>query len=657
MDSYLPQTFIPQVPDCPMQSETPGLAMRRKSGGKHQMAACCFCKKRRKKCDGKYPSCSACLKLGIDCTVIDPPTGREIKRNYLEILETKLQQLTTQLESATDVREESSIEEPQAQNPAPSKSDLAQQVGYITLQAAGESRYLGESSAYYIAKTISESINCYTTKQNTTASGIEEAEPPQTVFSRPSMKLASSYLTAYKNYVQCQYPFLDWNSTVTMFNQVMNDDSQDPEALFFVYIIFAIGTQLLEDRTQTSNKRSYYEKAFENIGSVIGATTLRAVQAYLLITVFAQKMPDGSSCWQTTGLAIRTAVALGLHRKPYRNCDANLEDLRSRVFWSAYGMERINALVLGRPFSISDADIDAPFPQHSEETRVACHVARLRRIQSNICTFIYKPAHLLGNPEDIEATRVQIVVELNDWMATFPFKDDAVSTFETDNWSIISYHNSMLLLLRPVVLEVAKLRQKAPKETLDWFKIFTESASAICINYKNIHAKGKLSYTWLAMHCCFVSGISFIYCLWLDAGLGVLKWKRKSSIYETINACSSILYVMAEKWASACMFRDTFEQISKAALCHLEASSEQPADISNGGLLEGAIGIDHYLRNLSSQQNQNQTDGMAFAPPSNDVLEKGTDGQISDSLWEFLDTTGDRFLRNIFYDMEDNLLL
>ncbi|KAG7808367.1 hypothetical protein KL924_003413 [Ogataea haglerorum] len=524
MESYLSQTLIPQVPDYPMQSQTAERTLRRKTGRKHQMAACCFCKKRRKKCDGKYPSCSACLKLGIDCTVIDPPTGREVKRNYLEILETKLQQLTAQLASVDDMRKERSIEEPQFQNPAPSKSDLAQQVGYITLQAAGESRYLGESSAYYIAKTISESINCYTAKPNTAASSIEEAEPPQTVFSKPSKRLASAFLTAYKNYVQCQYPFLDWNSTITMFNQVMNDDSQDPEALFFVYIIFAIGTQLLEDRTQTSHKRSYYEKAFENIGSVIGATTLRAVQAYLLITVFAQKMPDGSSCWQTTGLAIRTAVALGLHRKPYRNCDPKLEDLRSRVFWSAYGMERINALVLGRPFSISDADIDAPFPQYSEDTKVACHVARLRRIQSNICTFIYKPAHLLGNREDIEATRVQIVVELNDWMATFPFKDDAVSTFETDNWSIISYHNSMLLLLRPVVLEVAKLREKAPKEALDWFKIFTESASAICINYKNIHAKGKLSYTWLAMHCCFVSGISFIYCLWLDAGLGVLKW-------------------------------------------------------------------------------------------------------------------------------------
>lgn len=70
----------------------------RRSGGKHQMAACWACKKKRKKCDGKYPVCSTCERLGLECTMIYPPNGKEIKRDYLETLEKSVKELTSKLD-------------------------------------------------------------------------------------------------------------------------------------------------------------------------------------------------------------------------------------------------------------------------------------------------------------------------------------------------------------------------------------------------------------------------------------------------------------------------------------------------------------------------------------------------------------------------------
>lgn len=65
---------------------------------KHQMAACCGCKRRRKKCDGKYPVCSDCEHLGLQCTLIYPPKGQEISRDYLERLEKKVQRLQKEMD-------------------------------------------------------------------------------------------------------------------------------------------------------------------------------------------------------------------------------------------------------------------------------------------------------------------------------------------------------------------------------------------------------------------------------------------------------------------------------------------------------------------------------------------------------------------------------
>lgn len=741
-----------------------GRIKKHRRSSKHQMAACCNCKRRRKKCDGKYPVCSSCQKLGVDCTIIYPPTGREIKRDYLDTLEEKVQNLRLEISkvyaknkkrkteipkkkdfqngvlasppSSTDDAlslQESNIESHlKLQNELPdpiifsgsvdpgltqtdqTQSTLAEQVGMMSLCVAGEPRYIGETSAYSMAKAIASSISCYKINQDgyglipdcsanpdsmafadvqmlsneaSNSTGGSLLHPDQR-FVKPSKDIMMTYLNSYYNSVQCQYPFLDWDQIKDWYRLILSPTKSTPkyilwEANFFIYMIFAISTQVLEtDSNDSGLTKTYYDKAFETVRPVVEDTTVHAVQAYLLMAVFSQKMPDGGSIWQTTGLAIRTAIALGLHRKPYCSrtttsvdqVNRKHKDLRARIFWSAYGIERINGVVLGRPFSISDVDIDAPLPIETNNTRVACHVVRLRRIQSNICTFIYKPTKLLGSAKELENTRVQIILELNDWMKTFPSKANAKSTFETDNWSLISYHNSILLLLRPVILELGKKKLNAPPQYLEWFKVFTESSSTICLNYKNMYLKGKLSYTWLAMHCCFVSGISFLYSIWLDCSLHILKWKRKSLIYETINACSIILYVLSERWHEASVFRDGFERMSTIVKNYIDESGshsfkDDTGDILRNGVFEnGSINMNYYLKAPKSDSNgirpkitlDGETDGIMF-PSGEDSEERkkpdktNSDFADMDKVWEFLDTTGDKYLRDIFSDMEDRM--
>lgn len=69
--------------------------------------------------------------------------------------------------------------------------------------------------------------------------------------------------------------------------------------------------------------------------------------------------PTHSSNRTFFGLAMKMSIELGLHRKR-RTREISLQsELNKRLFWSCYSWDRELSIVMGRPPSISDHDIDA----------------------------------------------------------------------------------------------------------------------------------------------------------------------------------------------------------------------------------------------------------------------------------------------------------
>lgn len=48
------------------------------------ISTCQRCKRRRKKCDRKLPSCASCQKAEVECTFYDHWLGQELPRRYAE---------------------------------------------------------------------------------------------------------------------------------------------------------------------------------------------------------------------------------------------------------------------------------------------------------------------------------------------------------------------------------------------------------------------------------------------------------------------------------------------------------------------------------------------------------------------------------------------
>jgi hypothetical protein len=74
--------------------------------------------------------------------------------------------------------------------------------------------------------------------------------------------------------------------------------------------------------------------------------------------------------WTVCGIAVRHAVALGLHvRSEAKDLSDMDKELRVRLWWSLYSLERLLDELTGRPSCISDRDISTPLPINMEESQ------------------------------------------------------------------------------------------------------------------------------------------------------------------------------------------------------------------------------------------------------------------------------------------------
>lgn len=93
--------------------------------------------------------------------------------------------------------------------------------------------------------------------------------------------------------------------------------------------------------------------------------TIQAVMAAQLASIAKMALRTASSLG---GILLRLIMHAGLHRCPYRYPQLSNEnrELRKRVFWTAYVLDRYLSQALGLPLMISDTDIDVCMPTARE---------------------------------------------------------------------------------------------------------------------------------------------------------------------------------------------------------------------------------------------------------------------------------------------------
>ncbi|KAK9364498.1 fungal-specific transcription factor domain-containing protein [Lipomyces kononenkoae] len=360
------------------------------------------------------------------------------------------------------------------------------------------------------------------------------------------------------------------------------ENERELKAIWFkLQMIYAIGARYL----QLTGTYAYvppdihYYTAMRYLDILSDSPLIEIIDQLLLVCVFQLRSPSGPGIWHLTGFIMRLCVEAGFHRK--LNVKSALEDQRrKKIFWSLYVLERSVCVTLGRPFCIADRDIDVDLPANvDEEVRnetelekaiVSCtmndvtsmtsaiFIMQIKRIASHIQEKIYRVDKQDLPPDD---KFEQLRKELDDWgqsilncKTILPLSSTPTpKLYMSEEYYMLNYHQNMRLLFVP----------KLPMLTSDTeeFKLCLRSSGQLCQIYKRLNQYLRtVSYSFLALQASFMAGITMIYCYTKDQSI------LDTQFLADIRACSTVLYIIAERWPASKHFRDSFEAYLNSAI-------------------------------------------------------------------------------------------
>ncbi|KAI0541488.1 fungal-specific transcription factor domain-containing protein [Xylaria digitata] len=565
---------------------------------KRGRTACSRCKHRKQKCDDQWPTCSNCSKAGTECdksavSEDEPPAA------YTRALEQRVALLEARLSEQVR-REGSDVPQPSISGiRTQSKNNvLAEAVELLALGNIEAPAYVGASSGLNLALTLGEMVQATVwnkalpldadgsrlgTTDGTGVSGGARAINRQEMVARsaepPADEHGTALLNAYLNQPQTRYPFLDereiWDlhaKRMTL-NTTPVQQLTKPErfGLFKLYMVYAIGAMLIQltERNAPTPPENYYMTALQHLFTARESKTTQNVEAMLLLVLYHIRS-SSYGIWYMIGLAMRTCIDLGLHTKRHEgNLDRYTIQMRRRLFWSVYSLERTIAICLGRPLSIPDRQIDVDLPLDPEDeawseiaptqtvnpTRkrslsMALWLFKMRRIESRIQFSIYRADKPLSA---LTSKMNQLYQDLESWKTSLVERFSDIDL----NYPMLHYHRAVRLLIQPF------LPLLPPSDP--YYLICIRAAGGVCQAHKKLHQSLEYGHSFIAVQHVFVAGITLLYGLWTQQHV---IWSY--SLSNDIRACSLVLFVMGERAPWVKKYRDAFEVLVNATMEKLE---------------------------------------------------------------------------------------
>ncbi|KAF2705443.1 fungal-specific transcription factor domain-containing protein [Pleomassaria siparia CBS 279.74] len=593
--------------------------------------ACQRCKGRKQRCDGTHPTCKSCIKAGISC-VYEPtlrpryPGGKMLYINALEeriaFLEGQLpeygQDHFAHIDPQKDARrfhkrEASASTTSQFDGVDEEDSTLVDGVAYLSLCASGttdtapEPFYMGSSSGATIARMIQSSIfrarkssktsqlplSTLRSGSTSSATSCGMTTPCSTEF--PPLAQAQRLFSVFFNRLHTRWPILDRK----LYEHVFKLQYQ-PAALPIIeksslHLIYAISARFLQLTKQTLDvgPEAHFAAALEPMDSIMEQHNSATVQFLTLLAIYGQRSPYGAGVWSQVRYSITLCVELGMHRKPTTHSPArdprDLE-IRRRIFWSCYCLDRLTSILLGRTFAISDRDINVELPSEDpvfwdltstqplandgkgwSNISPFIHIVKLRQLQSKTQRTVFRVDidHTSRSPadqahEDAKVTKIR--AELDSWVKGIPdpppaveggpswmYQPETVNPYhDSRDFFTLQYHKTILSLYTGLLPSLAVGDAR--------FVSCAQSSARICATYKHLHQQKILSFTIIGLHSCFVAGLTLIYCLWRDKTL------FSFDILEATRSCSQCLTIFGEKWPGAVKYGEIFEALSGSVL-------------------------------------------------------------------------------------------
>ncbi|KAF4830821.1 Activator of stress genes 1 [Colletotrichum tropicale] len=362
----------------------------------------------------------------------------------------------------------------------------------------------------------------------------------------PERSHAHRFLGIYFSTIHVAYPFVEEAPFMDKLKD-LQDGNPAPDLthswLSLLYALLALGAYYDSFRPDSRPDGSAHQKLFQRSlllsrhdmleRSLTQVSALLAQCFYLLAT------SEIDRCWAYLGLAVRLAQSIGLHAdiQDHGSSQPNSErpQIRSRVWYSLYVLDRLTALQLGRPPAISDHDchvqipsrIDgldpdvnsSEVPESSKEGRAGEYFVRLIEFSSIIGRVLRECYH----PRRDIAARLQSTKDcdllLLTWKQKLPryLRFDLGHAFEKSitlkrqrNMLAIKFHHLRALIHRLYLFHTSPEKNLLTQDQLcqsrEYGKICATEAQSIASLMHNVTDTMDIvmNYPWWQMISCLV---------------------------------------------------------------------------------------------------------------------------------------------------------
>ncbi|KAI7103897.1 hypothetical protein KC365_g1409 [Hortaea werneckii] len=341
-----------------------------------------------------------------------------------------------------------------------------------------------------------------------------------------------------------------WQSFDRLYNiSADNYTNEDNKFLPLFHSAMALGHLYGKDDQSSLYKQGYENAIQQGFGhfklarqtmDIADCRDLTSIQAVMFMILFMQSSSKLSQCYAYVGVALRSALRMGLHRHHAGNFNPIEAEMRKRVFWIVRKMDIYVGAMLGLPQTLSDDEIDQDFPTEIDDeyitmdgmspmpegqislmTAFNAHT-RLVQLLSKIVRKVYPIKVQTGTPDKSYSVPFSVIRDLEgdleQWKSSLPAILSPCQAPErytrVQQLLRLSYAHVQVMLYRPFLHFVANEKRSKPVDQ----RAYACAASYVNVSRNIIHITTQMKQRgllngafWFVMYTSFFAILSLVY--------------------------------------------------------------------------------------------------------------------------------------------------
>lgn len=391
-----------------------------------------------------------------------------------------------------------------------------------------------------------------------------------------------AFIKGYFDHVHKSSPFLNKIKTMKEVDLVLRQsrNANGRHLSTKLYMLAAIGGAALKHANKIRPEiAAKLVVPYESIiCECLQMADVNSVEILLLLALYSLYDPDGLNPWVLTGILGRQIISLGLHRRTLRPekgfLTAEESELRARLFWSSFELDRAVASSYGLPVAINDENIDLPLPgvtleefaasdlrYYKETLQVSRSVVALRELEGRILQRIHlsnSASDTVLSRSDCDIITKDLRLQIDNWYAQGCLishsDNDKAPLHNTIPWLNVNYYSSLILLYTPSQFNSKSSR----KQLVNLRRTIQQYVRCALV----LLEQGHLSFNRITVGRLLVIAAIMLFCLRRQNGVNR---DDDFKTTEEVSMCLRILDAFPSNWILAQQVSIIFWRLHKVS--------------------------------------------------------------------------------------------